>query len=184
MPPCYIVNDYAQMRGGVMEFTGENRAKREQLYTDTDISNVTLLFSTLSNFQKMDPSIFTVWMNILRRFPQSKLMTIEYAGFETAMKNLRKTSQVHGIKPDRIPLSPQAPWIDHVNTKTAIDMFLDTGTKNGHTTGLDSVWAGVPTVVLGGGATMPARAAESIAAGLESPIGVTYSLKDYEDKVT
>ena len=167
MPPCYIVNDYAQMRGGVMEFTGENRAKREQLYTDTDISNVTLLFSTLSNFQKMDPSIFTVWMNILRRFPQSKLMTIEYAGFETAMKNLRKTSQVHGIKPDRIPLSPQAPWIDHVNT-----------------TGLDSVWAGVPTVVLGGGATMPARAAESIAAGLESPIGVTYSLKDYEDKVT
>ena len=59
--------------------------------------------------------------------------------------------------------------------------FADTVVKNGHTTGLDGVWAGVPTVSLAGGDTMPARAAESIAAALDSEAGMAYSLKEYED---
>ena len=84
---------------------------------------------------------------------------------------------INSVKPDRLALSPQQPWVDHVTSKTAFDMLLDTSSKNGHTTGLDGIWAGVPTVALGGGATMPARAAESIAAGLESHVGMTYSLK-------
>ena len=88
-----------------------------------------------------------------------------------------------GISPERVAISQQVPWVEHIQSKTALDMILDTCSKNGHTTGLDGVWAGVPTVSLGGGATMPARAAESIAAGLDSTIGVAYSLKEYEDKV-
>jgi hypothetical protein len=44
-------------------------------------------------------------------------------------------------------------------------------------------YEGVPTVSLGGGATMPARAAESIAVGLDSEVGISYSLKEYEDLV-
>jgi predicted O-linked N-acetylglucosamine transferase (SPINDLY family) len=54
-------------------------------------------------------------------------------------------------------LTPQAPWIDHLITKTSIDMILDTPSKNGHTTGLDGLWAGVPTVSLGGGRMMEQR---------------------------
>lgn len=38
---------------------------------------------------------------------------------------------------------------DHLHSKTALDLVLDTTAKNGHTTGLDAVWAGVPTVTLG-----------------------------------
>merc|ERR1711871_741024 len=122
--------------------------------------------------------------NILRRFPKSKLLTIEYAGYDTAIKNLRtEFLPAHGIKADRVVLAPQAPWVDHIYAKTAIDMILDTSSKNGHTTGLDGIWAGVPTMALGGGATMPARAAESIAEGFDSTVGVTYSLKEYEDLV-
>ena len=97
---------------------------------------------------------------------------------------------------DRLAFANQNPWIDHIYAKTALDLILDTITKNGHTTGnearslflpffarlfplhvltvstcifcdlfdnctsfsgLDGVWAGVPTVSFGGGATMPAR---------------------------
>ena len=172
------------MRGGVLENIKENRASRDFLKTDYDISDASILFGTLSNFQKMDPSIFTVWANILRRFPKSKLMTIEYAGYDIAIENLRtQFLPAHGIKKDRVVLAPQAPWVDHIYAKTAIDMILDTSSKNGHTTGLDGIWAGVPSIVLGGGATMPARAAESIAEGFDCTIGVTYSLKEYEDMV-
>jgi predicted O-linked N-acetylglucosamine transferase (SPINDLY family) len=45
---------------------------------------------------------------------------------------------VFGVDPSRLVLSPQAPWIDHLPTKTAIDMILDTPSKNGHTTGPSS----------------------------------------------
>lgn len=62
-----------------------------------------------------------------------------------------------GVKSDRLSLCPQSPWIDHLFAKTSLDMILDTPVKNGHTTGLDGLWAGVPTVTLGGGKTMPSR---------------------------
>jgi predicted O-linked N-acetylglucosamine transferase (SPINDLY family) len=65
--------------------------------------------------------------------------------------------RAQGISADRLASAPQTPWIDHIVAKTSIDMVLDTFVKTGHTTGLDGWWAGVPTVALGGGSTMPAR---------------------------
>ena len=43
--------------------------------------------------------------------------------------------------------------------------------------GLDAWWAGVPSVALGGGAMMPARAAESFAEAMNSYTGIAWSLK-------
>ena len=128
MPPCYIANDYAQMRGDVLSYTGQARFPRERLNSDEDITKATLLFGTLSNFQKMDPLIFTVWANILRRsshdifsgmpksslglpvlvqpsprFPGSKLLTIEYAGSDSALPNIRNIGLAHGM---------YEPWTD------------------------------------------------------------------------
>ncbi len=95
---------------------------------------------------------------------------IEYQGFEPAIKNLKSYSRsciitffiylidsYFGVDPSRLVMSPQAPWIDHLTTKTALDMILDTPSKNGHTTGLDGIWAGIPTVTLGGGRHMEQR---------------------------
>ena len=64
-----------------------------------------------------------------------------------------------------VSLPPRLLFI-FICAQTALDLVLDTPTKNGHTTGLDALWAGVPTVSMAGGGTMPARAAESIAHGL------------------
>ena len=41
---------------------------------DNDDDDELFLFSTLSNSQKIDPAAFHVWMNILRRFPHSKMV--------------------------------------------------------------------------------------------------------------
>lgn len=43
--------------------------------------------------------------------------------------------RMFGVDESRVVLMPQAPWIDHLTTKTSVDMILDTPTKNGHTTG-------------------------------------------------
>lgn len=168
MNPCYIVNDYAQVQGDIPLFTKEKRAPRHHInvtmssahsantwITDRkrlkkELIETKIVFGTLSNSQKMDPEIFHVWMNILQKFSDSKLLIMEYAGSQTYMPNLYQVASMYGIHKDRILLVGQSPWIDHLYTKTAIDMILDTRVKNGHTTGLDGIWAGVPTISFAG----------------------------------
>ena len=128
------------------------------------------LFGTLSNSQKVDPWVFYVWMNVLRRFPRSKLVFMDYKGTDYAMPNIRNVSRAHGIAGDRLAKAAQQPWINHLYSKTAFDLLLDTTSKNGHTTGLDGAWAGVPTVTMVGHSATK-RAGQSIAAALEDDYG-------------
>jgi predicted O-linked N-acetylglucosamine transferase (SPINDLY family) len=182
MQPCYIANDYAQLQGDVVRrFSRGNRAKRKALSTNINVSTATFLFGTISNSQKMDVTIFQVWMNVLRRYSGSVLSWTQHTGMAAAMTNLWKYGDYYGIPSHRLVMADQAPWLDHLYRKTSVDVFLDTAVKNGHTTGLDSIWSGVPTITLGGGSSMPTRAGESIASALGNEISVTYSLKEYED---
>lgn len=155
LPPSYIVNDYAQTQGAVLDHSGRNGFRASKSLMDSshreESGEEGILFGTLSNSQKMDPSMYAVWMNLLRRCSGSKLLFIEFKGSEFSMPNLKNCSRYHGIDPQRLVLSPQKGWLDHLHAKTALDMVLDTAAKNGHTTGLDGVWAGVPTATLGKG---------------------------------
>jgi predicted O-linked N-acetylglucosamine transferase (SPINDLY family) len=181
MQPCYIANDYAQVQGGVGITTLYNRAERDILTESIDFSKASILLASLSNSQKMDPVIFHVWMNIMNRFAGSNMILVEYAGHEVYKSHLQKRAKIFGIQSHRLVHIPQHPWIDHLYAKTAIDLVLDTPSKNAHTTGLDGIWAGIPTITLAGGNNAGSRAGESIATALGSPLGLTYSLKDYED---
>lgn len=189
LPPSYIVNDYAQMQGEVIK-TANNRAKRSCLNTHTtsqrsslDIEQASILLATLSNSQKMSPEIFHVWMNILSALGGSQLVIMDYKGSDTFFPNLRNSSAFYGIHPHRLLKSLQQGWIDHLTCKTTLDLLLDTTAKNGHTTGLDGIWSGIPSLTFGGGNQAPARAAESMFAAMEMEVGVTYSLKEYEDTI-
>ncbi len=181
LPPCYIASDYSQLLGGVLQLTKEKRWARKELRADRDFDRVSLLFGTFSNTQKFDPAIVEVWMNILSSYADSKMFFVEHVSSIVAKPHIRNMSAARGVDPDRIAFAKHHPWIHHIQSKTAIDLVLDTTCKNGHTTGLDAVFAGVPMVTMAGGATMPARAGESIHAALESDTGLAYSLKEYED---
>ena len=175
------MNDYAQLRGGLLEYNYDHRVSRDLLHADVPLNDATFLFSTLSNFQKICPSIFHTWMNILNRMPGSKMVLIAYSGSSEAIQNLRKYSPLFGNQAGRLAYAEKIPWVYHLQSKTALDMILDTRLKNGHTTGLDGLWAGVPTVTLGGMADMGKRCGESFAAGLDLYTGLAFSLKEYED---
>jgi len=85
----------------------------------------------------VDPSIFHVWMNILRRHNGAKIVLIEYAGNDVYLENYFKYAAYHGVMNHSLVAVGQTPWIDHLYAKTSIDLILDTIAKNGHTTGLD-----------------------------------------------
>jgi len=210
LPNCYISNDYAQLQGDMVDFiapaTGSQalRASRSALKTDFDASSqngTEFLFATFSNTQKLEPSVYSLWANILRGIPNSKILNIQHTGFEEGVDNLRTNALYHGVKKvsaymasnlesreerevfvssqvviwlhvwlhfylppkkkyshthtnthththththtqERILRMPHAPWLEHLYVKSAIDMVLDTPIKNGHTTGLDGIWAG------------------------------------------
>ena len=43
--------------------------------------------------------------------------------------------RMNGVAPGRLVFADQVPWVDHVYSKTALDLILDSTVKNGHTTG-------------------------------------------------
>ena len=192
---CYIVNDYAQLQGDVVtHYSNEQKLTREVYLTNNNenINKKTIkynkilykynkIFATFSNSQKITYEIYYVWMNILRSYQSSVLCFLNYISANNSLNNWISIANFNGIQTNRILLIEMKEWFNHISSKTTFDMIFDTISKNGHTTGLDGLWAGVPTMSVGNGQTMSTRAAESMATTLESKIGITYSLKEYED---
>lgn len=197
LPPSYIVSDYAQLLGDIADRDFEARANRScffetpmgssfatPTYSESTVhqfDDASLLLATFSNSQKLDPSIFHVWMNLLSSLPGAKMLMMEYRGADYFLRNLHRVARSFGIETDRYVMVPQKSYIDHLDCKTAVDLALDTVSKNGHTTGLDALWAGIPLLSMGGRNRALARAAESMATALEHEVGLTFSLKEYED---
>jgi predicted O-linked N-acetylglucosamine transferase (SPINDLY family) len=186
LPPCYISNDYAQMQGHLVYLTGESRAPRQALEPRSNIDAATVLFATFSNSVKWDPTIPTVWFQILQRCPGSMLLLLDHEEMKFGFPHVQQQyGPYYGIHSSRVAIGQVIPWVDHLYAKTAVDMALDTISKNGHTTGLDAAWAGIPTVSMDGGQHSSNRAAESIAEALGTAhFTLSHSLKDYEDLVT
>lgn len=184
LPACYIANDYAQMQGDVAEYfsNGDLRAPRSAVHVEGfDVQRAQILLATLSNSMKIDSAIFDVWMNILRRFSGAYFIFVQHKGSESSTANHEEVSTMHGIRSRRLVPMPQAAWIEHLYAKTSIDLVLDTVSKNGHTTGLDGIWAGIPSLSFSSGGSSSARAGESIAKALGTDSGLAHSMKEYED---
>lgn len=175
---CYIANDYANLRGSAVKLVGKDRYPRP-----SNLRKGTFIFATLSNYQKIDPSIYHVWMNIMRYYSDSNMLMLDYSGSDEPLKNLQSYTRFFGVSSRRMVTWHQQPWVEHIQAKSIVDLLLDTPIKTGHTTGLDGVWAGVPTITTAGSENMMARAGESIARTLESEFCINFSLKEYEDLV-
>ena len=143
-----------------------------------------VIIVSLGNFQKMNPTTFDIWANVLRRVEVANLVFFKYKGWEQAKGRAEAELMARGVDVARRVLwADQDPWIQHTWRKTAFDFSMDTLGKNGHTTGLDGIWAGVPNVALdAGGGGMQTRTGMSFQRLKEvvSPT-VVYSLRDYED---
>lgn len=143
---------------------------------------VPTVLAVLSNFQKMDAGAAAAWAAAMRALPCAVLWVIRHDGHEAALPELRAELAARGVGGWRVVDTGRVAWIDHVRTKTAADLVLDTRSKNGHTSVADALWAGVPVLTLAGPA-MGQRVAASLlraaSGGQERTWGVTHSLKEY-----
>ena len=85
-----------------------------------------------------------------------------------------------GLKPGKIIFSNVAAKEEHVRRGQLADVCLDTPLCNGHTTGMDVLWAGTPMVTLPG-ETLASRVASSQLQTLGLGELVAKTREDYEN---
>jgi protein O-GlcNAc transferase len=99
-----------------------------------------------------------------------------------AVLRLMREARRLGVDPNRLVFAgPVMPKTEHLKRLTLADVYLDTLVYNGHTTGSDVLWAGVPMVTIQGD-SFPSRVGASLARAIEMEDMIAFNLKEYEDK--
>lgn len=135
------------------------------------------VFCCFNNNYKITEEIFTVWMHVLHKIPQSVLWLLE--DNQWVRDNLHTFMREHDVDPQRLIFAPRQPVEIHLARQQLADLFLDTLPYNAHTTASDALWCGLPLLTCVGD-TFPSRVAGSLltTCGLQELI--TYNLEEYE----
>ncbi len=106
------------------------------------IANGFVTFGCLNNFCKVNPDVLAAWDRVLTAVPGSRLRTFAPPG--------SARDRVRAALGDRASFVPFLSRVDYLQLYRGIDLCLDTFPYNGHTTSLDGLWMGVPTVTFVG----------------------------------
>ncbi|MGH0145294.1 UNVERIFIED_CONTAM: hypothetical protein FKN15_031819 [Acipenser sinensis] len=105
-----------------------------------------IVYCNFNQLYKIDPQTLQMWVNILKRVPNSVLWLLRFPA--VGEPNIQQYAQNMGLPANRIIFSPVAPKEEHVRRGQLADVCLDTPLCNGHTTGMDVLWAGTPMVTM------------------------------------
>lgn len=121
---------------------------------------------SFNNSYKFNPRVFDLWCGLLAEMPDAVLWLPRHN--DTVAANLQKEFDARGMDPVRLVLARYADSpAEHLGRLQLADLALDTFPYNSHSTGADTLWAGVPMVAKLGD-TFPGRVGASLltAAGL------------------
>ena len=168
MPNCYIPYDNTRR-------IADNQYKRSDFKLD-DQSFVLAAFH--SNY-KITPKEIKIWSNLLSKIPKSILWISELKS--PACLNLIKCFKNQGVDTKRIVFAKKLPSIeDHLARHSCADIFIDTFNYNGHSTSIDSLWAGLPVVTMMG-ESFSARVTGSILTSINLKELISYNTSQYEE---
>ncbi|VDD83022.1 unnamed protein product [Mesocestoides corti] len=107
-----------------------------------------VVFCNFNQLYKIDPQTMKMWTDILKNVPNSVLWLLRFPA--AGEGNVMAAAAELGLQSPhhRIIFSNVAPKEEHVRRGLVADVCLDTPLCNGHTTGMDVLWAGCPVVTL------------------------------------
>lgn len=154
LPRCYQVNDPNQK-------LDEDCARR----SDWDLPEDAVVFACFNIANKIEPTVFGLWMDILKAVPGSVLWLL--ADYEATRQNLRDAATRREVDPERLIFARRVARPRHLRRQQCADLFLDTLICNAHTTASDALFAGLPLL------TSPGRSfAARVAASLLTALGI------------
>lgn len=183
LPNCYQPNDkqrYLPSQSLQNPMDSEFKEWRKQQRVSEGIPVEALVLCCFNNTYKIHPSVFKIWMRLLKKHPNSVLWLL--ADKPTTEINLKQYAKSCGIDERRIHFAPRTDQKTYLNRYLLADLFVDTFAYNAHTTGSDALWVGLPIVTLAGHSF-----ASRVCASLLDAVGlselITYSQDDYERKI-
>lgn len=135
------------------------------------------VYVSFNNSYKITEEVFSTWMRILKRTPQSCLWLIDDNPWAT--DNLRQAAQRHGIEAHRLIFSPRVGKEQYLARLKLADLFLDAFPYNAGSTARDAISMGLPLLTLSG-KTFVSRMAGSILHHMGLDALVTADLQSYE----
>lgn len=115
------------------------------------LKNGYITFGVFHNLAKVDDGAMTLWCQLLKDIPDSRLLWQAKAFAETQTREKILTRfNTHGIATERISLHEGTNLEQHLMLHNSIDISLDTSPWTGHTTTCHSLWMGVPIITLAG----------------------------------
>jgi len=166
LPECYQCNDDKRE---ISELT-PSRA-------ECGLPDEGFVFCCFNNSYKITPTVFDIWMQLLRATPQSVLWLLDADPSTNA--NLKRETAARGVASDRLVFAPRVPVPQHLARHRLADLFLDTLPYNAHTTASDALWAGLPLLTCAGH-TFAGRVAGSLLRAVGLGELVTTSFEEYE----
>jgi predicted O-linked N-acetylglucosamine transferase (SPINDLY family) len=166
LPHCYQPND-RKRPGGV---AGLSRSA-------CGLPETGLVLCNFNQSYKIEPSLFAIWMRLLRGVPDSVLWLLEENRWSP--DNLRKEAVRHGVSAERLVFAPVRPLAEHLARYALADLVLDTFPYTSHTTGSDALWASCPMVTIMGD-TFASRVAASLLRNVGLPQLIARSFAEYE----
>lgn len=136
------------------------------------------VMAAFGNSYKLNPTLFSHWMNILRRAPNAVLWLIDDNA--TARENLVDQACRAGADLSRIHFSARTSHAEYRAYLTVADLFLDTYPYNCGSTTNDVLQAGLPVLTVSG-RTMVSRMGGSLLHALNLGGMVAHDLAQYED---
>ena len=174
MPHCYQTNSFKDLYPEVLSSECLPARAAHGLPEDA------IVYCTFNRLGRITPDLLAVWANILQRVPKAVLWLYKHP--KTAVLRLLRQVRRLGMPAHRIVFAgPVMPKTEHLKRLTLADVYLDTLVYNGHTTGSDVLWAGVPMVTIQGD-TFPSRVGASLARAVDMEDMVTYTLHEYEER--
>jgi protein O-GlcNAc transferase len=111
----------------------------------------TVTFGSCNNHLKANPYVLSLWAQVLRACPGSRLYLRCKAGADEGVRHtLLKGLSQFGVALDRVQIAGWMPGEEHLHAYDHIDVGLDTYPFNGCVTTLEALWMGVPVVTLVG----------------------------------
>ena len=115
------------------------------------IKNKFVTFGSFNHLNKMNSSVIKLWSTLLKKIPKSKL----FLKYRSLNIDFYKNSIVNkfydfGIHQNQLILEGSSPREDLLKTYNRIDISLDPFPYSGGTTNFESIWMGVPILVLKG----------------------------------
>ncbi len=107
-----------------------------------------IAFGCLNNFCKLNAGTLSLWGDLLRAMPSSRLRLVAPEG--SARRWVTESLGKNGVDSQRVEFHQMLPRIDYLSLYRHVDIALDTFPYNGHTTSLDALWMGVPLLTIAG----------------------------------